>query len=366
MTTGRLLIVDDEEGMLHAAQRVLKRYELRAAASPREALAATANFRPDLAILDVRMPEMDGFALAEALRERFPGMEVIFMTGSHTEPDANLIRAMRSQAFYFIQKPFDRQVLLTLVERCLELRTYRETARAHTARLEHELADARAFQTAMLQPHRTTLAGIPIEACCRPSQELGGDLYDYAVTCDGDPAFIVADVSGHGAAAALLTAVVMSAFRADASYEPLGVVRRLAGAIRLFGECRFVTCLCGRIDLKRGVLDYVNAGHPAGALLHHGHVAELTAEGPMVMSAFADDSWALATAPWRPGSRLAVCTDGLMDAMNVAMGRTGAVLAEALTGTDTSAGVVESLLARTREALGGRPAPDDITVLAAG
>src|SRR5688572_21108221 len=120
---GRVLIVDDEPGMLRAAERVLaSSHEVMTATRPSEAMALAAEFRPELAVCDIRMPEMDGFELAEALRAADPGIDVIFMTGSSTEPDAALVRAIRSQAFYFIQKPFDREVLLTLVDRCLELR----------------------------------------------------------------------------------------------------------------------------------------------------------------------------------------------------------------------------------------------------
>src|SRR5262245_9188063 len=139
---GRVLIVDDEPGMLRAVERILAgEYAVRTAATPTEAFAAAAELDPDLVLGDVRMPEMDGFALVEALREKRPGFDLIFMTGSHTEPDANLVRSMRSRAFYFVEKPFDRQVLLTLVERCLELRWLRHAQREHTARLERELID---------------------------------------------------------------------------------------------------------------------------------------------------------------------------------------------------------------------------------
>jgi DNA-binding NtrC family response regulator len=61
------------------------------------------------------------------------------MTGSVDDLDEKLVRAIRSHAFYFIQKPFDREVLKTLVERCLELRWRREEHRRHLKRLETEM-----------------------------------------------------------------------------------------------------------------------------------------------------------------------------------------------------------------------------------
>ena len=109
-----------------------------------------AEFKPDLVILDVRMPEIDGFELMARLKAAHPGVDIIVMTGSLDDLDQKLIRAIRGRAFYFIQKPFDREVLQTLVERCLELRWRRVESRHHVERLERELADARAFQQGLL------------------------------------------------------------------------------------------------------------------------------------------------------------------------------------------------------------------------
>jgi len=143
------------------------------------------------------------------------------MTGSLEDQDEKLIRAIRERAYYFIQKPFDREVLKTLVERCLELRWYREENRRHLQRMESELTEARAFQQGLLPAPEAVIDGV---AVCRyaPCSEVGGDLYDYAVDRSGHTALLIADVSGHGASAAMLTGIVKSAFRSShvEEYEP--------------------------------------------------------------------------------------------------------------------------------------------------
>ncbi len=119
----RILVVDDESGMLRAVERVLgATHRVVGIQSSVQAVALTAEFQPDLVILDVRMPEIDGFELMARLKSTHPAPDIILMTGSIDDMDQKLIRALRGRAFYFIQKPFDREVLLTLVERCLELR----------------------------------------------------------------------------------------------------------------------------------------------------------------------------------------------------------------------------------------------------
>ena len=81
MNEPRILVVDDEPGMLRSVKRVLsKDYMVESAPSPREAITLAQQFKPDLAILDIQMPEMDGFQLMERLQGTDPELEVIFMT----------------------------------------------------------------------------------------------------------------------------------------------------------------------------------------------------------------------------------------------------------------------------------------------
>src|SRR5262245_34791438 len=121
MKLARIVVVDDDSGVLRSVERVMGRnYEVSSNISPQEAILRTEHFVPDLAILDIRMPGMDGFELMGRLKAVRSDLYIILMTGSIHELDTQLIRAIREKAFYFLQKPFDREVLLTLVERCLE------------------------------------------------------------------------------------------------------------------------------------------------------------------------------------------------------------------------------------------------------
>src|SRR5215470_553599 len=163
MSLWRILVVDDEAGMLRSVERVLGQdYTVASTRSSREAVVVARAFKPDLAILDIQMPEMDGFQLMEELQALDPELDVILMTGSIHELDAKLIRAIRKDAFYFLQKPFDRGVLLSLVERCLELKRLDHTNQKQLQRMEKELGDARAFQQSLLPPEFGQVGGISI------------------------------------------------------------------------------------------------------------------------------------------------------------------------------------------------------------
>ena len=147
MKQSRILVVDDEPGMLRAVERVLSgTHRVIGTGSSRDAISVAVEFKPQLAILDIRMPELDGFELMARLKSQQPELDVILMTGSLEDQDEKLIRSIRGHAFYFIQKPFDKELLKTIVERCLELRWHREENQRHVERLKNELSAARVFQ----------------------------------------------------------------------------------------------------------------------------------------------------------------------------------------------------------------------------
>ncbi|HXJ96922.1 MAG TPA: SpoIIE family protein phosphatase [Terriglobia bacterium] len=368
MSSWRILVVDDEAGMLRSVQRVLGQdYKVAATRSSREAFGLTREFKPDLAILDIQMSEMDGFQLMEELRALDPELDVILMTGSIHELDAKLIRAIRKDAFYFLQKPFDRGVLLSLVERCLERKQLDRSNRQHLLRMEKELGDARAFQHSMLPPGSAEVGGIFVCAHYIPCTELGGDFYDYAALPSEGAVIVVADVSGHGASAAMLTGVVKSAFHsasADA-YEPICVVERVASATRAFGDHHFISLICARV--RNGSLDFVNAGHPPGILSNVKTQAPLLeGTGPIISPAF-DGSWEQSTVPVQRGSdRIVLFTDGLTEADSESGDFGLARLVEevgkrAIDGNTLSERILESV----RRFAAGRSFKDDLTLVVA-
>src|SRR5262249_19565955 len=158
-----------------------------------------ARVRPDLALLDIYMPEMNGFELMRDLRGECRDLDVIIMTGDTTEPDANLVRAIDEGAFYFVQKPFDRHVLLTLVARCLELRMLRQEKQQYLNHMQRELADARKLQLSFLPPAVARIANLQIAASYVPCKELAGDFFDYVDAGADRVALLLADVAGKGA-----------------------------------------------------------------------------------------------------------------------------------------------------------------------
>ncbi len=369
MRSARILVVDDEPGMLRAVERVLsEQYDVVGTRSSRDALSIAAEFHPELAIVDIRMPDLDGFELMAHLKTRFPGLEVILMTGSVDDLDDKLVRAIRSPAFYFIQKPFDREVLRTLVERCVELRWRREEHRRQLKRLEAEMAEARAFQQSLLPRREAIVNGVAISCRYTPCSGLGGDLYDYAAAGPGQAALLMADVAGHGVSAAMLTGIVKSAFHAShvEGFEPLAVVERVSAGLAAFSPDRFVTLVAALIDPAAGWLRYVSAGHPSIALWSAREPVWLESTGPLVSPALPAAKWDAPIVPIAAGHQVLLYTDGVSEVLAGVDGCAESRFAQAFDRVSASgASLVDAILADIQLHLDGQPQPDDLTLLTA-
>ncbi len=364
----RILIVDDDPGILRAVARILgRRHQVVSAVSGEEALEQARTLRPDLAIVDIRLPAMNGFEVTRALKAAQPDVEAILMTGNAEEPDETLIRAIDEGAFYFIQKPFDRRVLLTLVNRCLELRELREEREQFLRRVERELEEARQFQLSLLPPAGMELPGLSIAARYLACNELAGDIYDYVTAGDGAVAVLIADVVGHGTSAAMMTGVVKAGFRASHvdGFEPMAVVDRVKEGIRDFDPSRFVTLCCGRIDPRSGELRYVNAGHPE-PMIHSGATRPilLDSTGPILTSALFDIPCEQGTATLRPGDSLLLYTDGVTEAHGPGGMFGQERLVRAILGGRRGADLLDALLAEVVAFSNSPSNQDDITLLA--
>jgi phosphoserine phosphatase RsbU/P len=369
MRRARILVVDDELGMLRAVERVLSdEHEVVGTRLAREALSVAEAFHPELAIIDIRMPDLDGFELMARLKARLPAVDVILMTGSVDDLDEKLVRAIRSPAFYFIQKPFDREVLRTLVERCVELRWRREEHRQNVKRLETEMAEARAFQESLL-PHRESVVN-GVAVCCRytPCSTLGGDLYDYAAAPEGRTALLVADVSGHGVSAAMLTGIVKSAFHASHvdGFDPLAVVQRVSMGIAAFSAERFVTMIAALISPQEREMRYVSAGHPPMVRWGTSEPFWLGSTGPLVSPALAASTWRAAAVSMNEGDHLLLYTDGVWEVLADHAGRAEARLTGAIGRASAGgAALLDEILTDVHRELAGGLQPDDLTLLTA-
>jgi PAS domain S-box-containing protein len=137
-TRGRILVVDDELGPRESLRMLLKpAYQIETADNGRAALVALERFRPDVVIMDIKMPEMDGLELLRRVKRVDPAIEVVMITAyASLETVKN---ALTHGAFEYLIKPFSRQDLEDVVRRALLRRQADLGTRSQVATLVGEM-----------------------------------------------------------------------------------------------------------------------------------------------------------------------------------------------------------------------------------
>lgn len=143
---GRIMIVDDEEALVWALEKLLQQAGYREIATltdSREALSLFESFRPDLLLLDLQMPYRDGYSILSGLKPQLasdPHFPVLVMTGE-VQADAKL-RALSEGAKDFVTKPFEQIEVLIRVKSLLETRNLYRTMRSQARMLERRQWEA--------------------------------------------------------------------------------------------------------------------------------------------------------------------------------------------------------------------------------
>lgn len=368
----RVLVVDDDEAMRSAVTRVLAPfYEVVQAGGAGEAESAIGAVpRLDLALVDVQLVDGDGYSVCRTIRRRSPDTEVILMTGSVSQPDEKLFRSLEEEAFYFLFKPFERRVLLALVERCLRLQAERRAKEAHARRLAEDLDRARQFQQSLIPDGPVDGYGWSVDGRFAPCDELGGDFYQALEERDDTLVVALADVVGHGVRAAMYAGMLRSTLdasrRRDPDPERFG--QELLHGIDFFEDHRFATLFYARL-LGDGRVRYLSAGHwPALWLRGDGTIEELPATGLVLSRNFVGRPAVAREIRLAPGDRLLVYTDGafeVRDASDRELGldwlraRFGELASESMTSC------LDRLLDEIRGYSGDRPIDDDVTLVLA-
>jgi phosphoserine phosphatase RsbU/P len=373
--SARVLVVDDDPAMLRTVERILSpRHEVHGFSSGEQAIEAVKKEPYDVAIVDVRMPGLDGFEVTRTIRSVRPRTEVVLVTGSVTDLDDKLVRAIEERAFYFITKPFSKAVLTSLVSWCLEMQHLAGERDELIARLTEDLERARRFQRALLpQGLPRTFGTVRAASAWVSTESVGGDLYDI-VPLAGDCLFLmVADVAGHGVPAALLVGMIKTAIgrglqdsMGQGQFDLAPAARAVLDTLAPLNTSRVVTAFFGIVDVPGRELHYLNAGHPPAALWRPGSSPRLLpATTPLLSYGLDLAKEPNATTPFVPGDRLAVYSDGLYEVRDPSGNEFGRErLIRVLTeGRGSIEQIVGKAMDETGRHAGGRPPDDDLTLL---
>jgi sigma-B regulation protein RsbU (phosphoserine phosphatase) len=368
----RIMVVDDDPAMLRAVERILAPvHEVHSFDSGQEALQALRGQEFNVAIVDIRMPGMDGFELTRAIKSEYPKMEVVLVTGSVTDLDDKLVRSVKERAGFFITKPFTRAVLSSIVDRSLEIQRLELERDDLIERLTADLARARRYQLALLPKDLPRFYG-PIEVAAShvTCEAVGGDIYDVIPLPDGQLLLVVADVVGHGVAAALVTGMIKTALNRTLQAQPelVQAAQAVIDSLAPLSQQRVVTLILAMVDAQAKTIQYLNAGHPPALIWREGaKMKTLDATTPLLSFGLGLGSQPVASTSFQPGDRLALYTDGLYEMRDPGGREYGRErLLRALARRRGSiVEVTASTMEVARRHAGGRPTDDDLTLLMA-
>ncbi|MCK9516903.1 MAG: SpoIIE family protein phosphatase [Ottowia sp.] len=242
------------------------------------------------------------------------------------------------------------------------------------AGLEQELQIAAQVQLSILPRHPPQDARLALHSHITPAREVGGDFYDYFLVSPDHLGFVIADVSGKGVPAALFMTIARTLLKATAQFilEPTPCIEQLNRLLAAENEqMMFVTLFYGVLDLRRGTVDYVNAGHnPPYVLRCGGRPQLLPRTGGMAVAVLEDAPYASARLKLEPGMMLFLYTDGVTEAMDATRQEYGdARLLDVLggfaaPGRTSPQALTQAVVASVHAFEDGAPQADDITCLA--
>jgi phosphoserine phosphatase RsbU/P len=241
-----LLVVDNNPSHIHVVHSILKDdYKIRIATSGAKALdLAKIEPLPDLILLDVMMPDMDGYEVCGHLKANpeTRDIPVIFLTLKMEVADETC--GFEVGAVDYIHKPFSPPIVKARVRTHLSLREAHETLARQLIAINNELEMARQIQLAILPKETPKIPGLDIAAPYIPMSSVAGDFYDFIVVDEKQLGILIADLSGHGLPSALIASMLQSAFAGQSAHasDPVWVLSELNRA--LLGRFRGQFCYC--------------------------------------------------------------------------------------------------------------------------
>jgi|KBSMisStandDraft_5_1062788.scaffolds.fasta_scaffold38881_2 serine phosphatase RsbU (regulator of sigma subunit) len=324
-----ILIVDDTPLNIGVISGALKdSYKTKVATNGEKALAlASAEEKPDLILLDIMMPGMDGYEVCSRLKSDPATREipVIFLTGQTAAEDET--RGFEVGAVDYVHKPFSPAVVNARVRSHIFLREARAQLASQLLALNNELEMARQIQLSILPHSIPKLPGLEIAARFLPMTSVAGDFYDFIEIDEKHIGILIADVSGHGLPSALIASMLQVALTAQAGHasEPAKVLLGLNHALCGKFTYNFVTAAYVYVDLEKNLMRYAGAGHPPVLQWRNstGKTAKLLENG-LVLGMVAEATYDALEFPLELGDRYVLYTDGVLEATNSAREEFGA------------------------------------------
>lgn len=309
-----VLLVDDDPTALAILSGMLKQegFGTIGATTVQEAEAVIARESFNLAILDVNLPDGNGLDLCRLMKNGMRRNDVPVLMLSADDDVRTKVAGFEAGAVDYVTKPFHRTEVLARVRTHLRLHeAYRSVIELQSLKLA-QLADAQ--QALIPRPEKMPEAKFALYY--KPFQEAGGDLCQVFQLGTHLHDYILADVCGHNVGTAMTMAALQALFTQNCSslYNPSEILQTVNRVVCSFiPEGQYVTVVYGRLNRKTNRLSLVNAGHPPAVIRKADGVASVLWMRGDVVGAFDTPEFAVAEMAVRPGERLFLYSDALIE-----------------------------------------------------
>ena len=380
-TPPKILIVDDVPLNVALLEQLLDElgYQTVSATNGQAALEQIAVEKPDLVLLDIMMPVMDGFEVLEHLKGDARTRDLPVIVISALDELSSVVRAIENGAEDYLPKPFEPVLLRARITASLSKKRLHDLEVNYRKALERELEIGREIQAGFLPARLPELPGWELGARFHAQRQVAGDLYDAFLVPNAQRlCLVIGDVSGKGVGAALymtlfrtlLRVLVLQADAAsgmdDAALLISSVhftnryVARTHGSANMFASL-FVALL----NTTNGVLTYVNAGHNPPLVITRERVRQMLGRTGMV-AGLNDCSFTAAQTEIAPGETLLLYTDGVTEAFNARAEDYGEARLQSVAAQSFPSvhALLDTLDQDVFEFIGRADQADDITLLA--
>ena len=316
----KILIVDDSRTIVILINSILKEdYNTVTARDGLQAIEVNKREKPDLILMDVEMPNMNGFEACKAIKEQSNNTftPIIFIT---SKGDLQSMKTgLRAGAEDYLTKPFESEELLARVQAVLRTtKLYNQLMEAYAV-IDKERDTIAQIQKNLLCQELPKASGFNFFADYQPSAKAGGDYYDFIRIDDDHLGVLVADVSGHGTPAAVIMAMMRVLLRSFLSKlrSPKEMLETINGILcenQKMGH--FITAFYGVIHLPSSQMKYASAGHNPPLLIEYetGNVQQLNVKKGFPLMIHSNNEIEEREILLPPNSKLICYTDGLTEA----------------------------------------------------
>lgn len=324
--SARILVVDDDETARLIIEETLMNAgfnNLLFAEDGIEGRDAVENWEPDMVVLDVMMPRLNGDELCQQLRANPKHANLPILIQTAFDEHERMIDLLQHGASDVVSKPLNASEFLARLRIHLERTMSMKTLEFYRDRVVRELEQARQTQTLLL-PSAKQISMIEercrvgLSACSRPSSELGGDHWGIVPIDETAFAVYLADFSGHGVSAAV------NVFRLHTLFDQLsGDYRDVKSVVSELNEGlvgrlplgQYATLLYGVVDLQKRQFEYVTAGSIEPLLFDAGtQTVKVLKVGGLPLGIAGEVNYQVRRSEFTPGSKLLLYSDALLEA----------------------------------------------------